>query len=105
MELNVQASALLAEITAENTGKRRIDLAHLHPAERPGTGGVAIGIQQQKRDQVSDSPGIAFGGVELGGGLLKPETYESFPPVGRFVIRGNGEKPHVLTLTMGCCPA
>jgi len=43
--------------------------------------------------------------VELGCSLLQPETYESFPPVGRVVIRGNGEKPHVLTLTMRCCPA
>ncbi len=30
-------------------------------------------------------------GVELGCSLLQPETYESFPPVGRVVIRGNGE--------------
>ena len=38
----------------ESTGTRRIDLAHIHTAERtgagratPGAGGVAIGIQQQ----------------------------------------------------------
>ena len=29
--------------------------------------------------------------IGLGCSLLQPETYESFPPVGRVVIRGNGE--------------
>ena len=29
----------------------------------------------------------------------------SFPPVGRVVIRGNGEEPHVRTLAMRRCPA
>ena len=44
-------------------------------------------------------------GAELGCSLLQPETDESFPPVGRVVIRSNGEEPHVLTLTMRRYPA
>ncbi len=38
-------------------------------------------------------------------GILGPrETDDSLPPVSRVVIRGDGEEPHVLTLTMRCCP-
>ena len=28
-----------------------------------------------------------------------------FLPVGRIVVRCNGEEPHVITLAMRCCPA
>ena len=39
------------------------------------------------------------------GNLGLRETDESFLPLRRVVIRGNGEEPQVLTLAMRCSPA
>ena len=36
-------------------------------------------------------------GVEMVCSLLQSKTYELFPPVSRVLIRGNGEKPQVIT--------
>jgi len=51
----------------------------------------------------SELLGMFWGGASWS--LLQTETYESFPAVGRVVIRCNGEEPQILTLTMRCCPA
>ncbi len=64
-----------------------VKLRKLGSASQP----AEFAVFDQEADQPSELFGVFWGGASWCWSLLQPETYESFPPVGCDVIRGNGE--------------